>query len=172
MLKKYLEVGQIVSTHGIKGEVRLNPWSDSPDFLNNFKYLYFSPDEKSKVRLLASRSHGNISILKLEGIDSVEQAAALRNQILFMNRADVLLPEGSYFVQDLVGCYVFDADNGREYGTLSEVSVTGANDVWHIKSTDAKEYLIPVIPDVVILVDVENRRVEIRPLKGIFDDED
>ncbi len=171
MLKQYLEIGQIVSTHGIKGEVRVNPWCDSPDFLKNFKTLYYDKNGEKPVRVEACRPHGNIVILKLEGVDTVETAQKMRNVTLFMNRKDANLSDSDWFIQDLIGCTVYDADNNEKiYGELTDVSETGANDIWFIKK-DGKEYIIPAIKDVVIRVDVENASVYIRPLRGIFDDE-
>lgn len=173
MLKEYLEIGKIVSTHGIKGEVRVDPWCDGPAFFKRFKTLYFDKDGNRSIKVLSCRPHGNIVILMLDGINSVEQAASLRNRILYMNRDDAHLPEGHYFIQDLIGCKVIDADDESvTYGVLSDVSETGANDVWHVKSKDGKEYLLPAIPPVVIDTDVETGVVKIRPLRGIFDNED
>ena len=171
MLKQYLEIGQIVSTHGIRGEVRVNPWCDSPEFMKKFKTLYFDADGNKSVKINACRPHGNVVILKLDGIDTVEDAQKLRNKTLYMNRADAKLKKGDWFIQDLIGCTVYDADdNTKSYGTLTDVAETGANDIWFIEN-DGKEYIIPAIKDVVINVDVENESVFIRPLKGIFDEE-
>lgn len=170
MLKQFLEIGQIVSTHGIKGEVRFNPWCDSPEFIKKFKVLYFDNKGEKPVKLISSRPHGNIVILKLEGIDSVEAAQKLRNKTLFMNRSDAKLNNGDWFIQDLIGCTVYDTDNNNIiYGELTDVAQTGANDIWYIEK-NGKEYIIPAIKDVVINVDVENSRIFIRPIKGIFDD--
>lgn len=171
MLKKYLEVGQIVSTHGVKGEVKINPWCDSPDFLKKLKTLYFDENGEKSVKVLSSRVHGNLVLASLDEVNSVEEASKLRNKIVYMNRKDAKIEKNKFFIQDLIGCKVYDADDGRMYGTLSDVSQTGANDVWHIEN-DGREYLIPAIPDVVIDTDVENEIVKIRPLRGIFDDED
>jgi 16S rRNA processing protein RimM len=105
-------------------------------------------------------------------VNSIEEAAALRGRVIFMCRKDAKLPEGQYFIAELIGCTVVDADDESiVYGELSQVSATGANDVWHIYR-NGREYLLPAIPDVVINVDVEKGIVKIRPLKGIFDDED
>jgi 16S rRNA processing protein RimM len=88
-----------------------------------------------------------------------------------MKRSDAKLPEGTWFIQELIDCTVIDADDeNKVYGILSDVSETGANDVWHIKQGD-KEYLIPAIPPVVISTDVVEGIIKIRPLKGIFDNE-
>ena len=171
MIKEFLEVGQIVGTHGIHGEMRLNPWADSPEFLKQFKTLYYDKNGEKSVKVLAARPHGNVVILKLDGIETVEAASAMRNRVLYIRRADAKLAEGSYFIEELIGCKVIDADDENiSYGTLTDVSETGANDVWHI-DRNGTEYLIPAIPDVVVNVDVANNTVVIRPLKGIFDDE-
>lgn len=171
MIKEFLEVGQIVGTHGIRGEMRVNPWADSPEFLKQFKTLYYDNKGEKSVKVLAARPHGNVVILKVEGIETVEAASALRNRVLYIRRSDAKIDENSYFIEELIGCQVIDADDESVcYGTLSDVSETGANDVWHIEN-DGKEYLIPAIPDVVINADVKNNTVVIRPLKGIFDDE-
>ncbi len=173
MIKEYLEIGEIVGTHGVRGELRLNPWCDSPDFASKFKTLYYDSNGGCAAHIKNARPHGNIVLLTIEGVDSVEKAQRMRGKILFMKRSDAKLPEGRYFIAELIGCTVYDADCPEKvYGTLSDVSATGANDVWHITSKDGKEYLIPAIPDVVIETDVASDRVVIRPLKGIFDDED
>lgn len=171
MIKEFLEVGQIVGTHGVRGEMRLNPWADSPEFLKQFKTLYFDKKGEKSLKVIAARPHGNVVILKAEGIETVEAAAAMRNRVLYIRRADAKIEEGSYFIEELIGCDVIDADDDSiSYGVLTDVSETGANDVWHI-TKDGKEYLIPAIPHVVINADVKNNKVVIRPLKGIFDDE-
>ena len=97
----------------------------------------------------------------------------MRGKVLYMRRADAHLPAGQYFISELIGCDVIDADDpAKRYGTLSDVSKTGANDVWHVRADDGKEYLLPAIPPVVIETDVAQNVVRIRPLKGIFDDAD
>ena len=108
--------------------------------------------------------------MTLEGVTSAQEASVLRGRVLYLNRADVQLPEGSYFIQDLIGLRVLDADSGAEYGVLSDVSATGANDVYHIR-TPQGERLIPAVPSVVIDTDVADGVMKIRPIKGMFDDE-
>lgn len=170
MIKDYLEIGKITSTHGIRGEMRFQPWCDSPEFLTKFKTLYFDKKGEKAVKIKA-RPNGEMAILKIEGIETVEEAAKLRDKVLYMKRADARLPEGQYFIQELIDCKVYDADDESIcYGVLSDVSQTGANDVWHIEN-DGKEYLIPAIPPVVISTDVVEGIIKIRPLRGIFDDE-
>lgn len=171
MIKKYLETGKIVGTHGIRGMVRVQAWSDSGEFLTEFKRFFLSPDGEKELKAQKIQPHGGVVLIAFKGVDTVEQAESLRGKILYISRDDISLPDGRYFIDDLLGCEVFDADSGEKYGEISEVSQTGANDVWHIKSGD-KEYLLPAINEVIVTVDPENERLEIRPMKGIFDDED
>ena len=172
MIKEFLEIGQIVGTHGVNGELRVNPWCDSPDFFKGFERLYFDENGVQAVKVISCRPHGNIVLLCLEGVNGIDAAAALRGKVLFMCRKDAHLPEGRYFVSDLTDCRVIDADDGNIiYGVLTDVSQTGANDVWHIKGANGREYLLPAIPHVVINTDIEAGVIKIRPLQGIFDDE-
>lgn len=172
MIKNYLELGQIVSTHGIKGEMRFNPWCDKPEFVKKFKTLYFDKNGEKSIKVKAARPHGNMVILILEDIDTVEKAQALKNTVLYMKRADAHLPKGTWFVQELFECTVIDDNNGKVLGTIVDVSETGANDVWHIKTPKGDEVLIPAIKQVIVNVDVEKGEILINPIKGLFEDED
>lgn len=171
MVKQYLQVGRIVSTHGVRGELRVQPWCDSPDYLCRFSTLYFDSEGREGRRVRSCRPHGNITLLALEGVDSLEDANTLRGRILYMDRMESGIGENEWFIEDLLGCRVLDESNGRLYGTLKEVSQTGANDVWHILAPDGREYLLPAIPDVIRRVSPEAEEITITPLKGIFDDE-
>ena len=172
MRKQFIETGKIVGTHGIKGEIRVQPWSDSPEFLLEFKCFYLDENGCSKINIKSSRVHKNIVLMTIDGVESIEEAEKYRNKIIYMDRKDATLPEGSHFIEDLIDCEVFDSETGDKLGTLCDVSKTGANDVWHIKDEKGREYLVPAIPDVVDSVDVVSERIIITPLKGIFDDED
>ena len=171
MKKDYLEVGEVVGTHGVRGEMRVNPWCDAPSFLKKFKKLYLDETGGKSLDIKSAREHGNVALIVADGIDSVEKAQAMRGKVLYIKRDDAKLQKGNYFIAELIDCTVYDADDENViYGVISDVSETGANDVWHI-TKDNKEYLIPAIKDVVISVDVEEGIIKIRPLKGIFDDE-
>ena len=170
MKKEFLEIGKFVGTHGVRGMVRIQPWSDDGEFLTQFENFYLE-NGKTKIEMSKIAPHGNVVIAQIKGVNSIEDAEKFRNQVLYIKRDDARLPEGRYFVSEIIGSMVYDADTDALLGTLSDVSPTGANDVWHIKSGD-KEYLLPAIPDVIVDVDIDNDKVIVRPLKGIFDDED
>ncbi len=168
--KPYLEAGQIVGTHGVRGEVRVQPWCDSPQQFAGFKKLYWDAAGKQAVKV-KGRPHKNIALVVLEGVTTVEAAQVLRGKMLYVDRRDLKLPKGHYLVQDLIGLTVVDADNGDTYGTLTDVSQTGANAVYHM-ATEKGEVLIPAIPDVIIKIDLKADRLYLRPMKGLLDDDE
>ena len=111
-----------------------------------------------------------MALVTLEGVDTMEAAAALRGKMLYVSRKDLKLPKGRYLVQDLIGLRIEDVDTGEVYGTLTDVSQTGANAVYHMR-TSKGEVLIPAIPDIILSVDTVADVMKIRPMKGLFDDE-
>ena len=167
-MKQYLETGKITGTHGLKGEVRVQPWADSPEFLAEFDELYLDKGA-IKIEITSSRVHKNMLIMKIKGIDTIEEADRLRNKVLYMNRNDVELEEGAYFIQDLIGLDVIDEETGERLGRLDDVSETGANDVYHVKTDDGKVFLIPAIPQVIREISVEEGFVKIIKMKGLFE---
>lgn len=171
MKKQFLEAGKISGTHGVRGMVRIQSWCDSNEVFCGFKKLYLDKNGDKFITVNNASSHGTVVIAKIKGIESVEQAEQLRNKVVYVKREQLNIEEGTYLIQDLLQCDVYDADSSKLLGKITDVSKTGSNDVWHI-TNNTGEYLIPVIDDVVISVDIENEKVVIRPLKGIFDDED
>ena len=168
MLKPFLEAGRIVGTHGVRGELRLEPWCDTAAFLSGFKTLYWQ-EGRTPAQVESARPHKSLLLLKLAGVDTVEQAEALRGRVVYIARTDARLPEGQYFQQDLLGCEVVDADTQQVYGKLTDIFSTGANDVYQVTDAAGKNYLLPAVRQVVPAVDTTAGRVEIRPIRGIFD---
>ena len=170
MLSKYLEAGKIVGTHGVRGEMRVQPWSDD-SFLIKFKTFYLDKQGNEKIDVISIKNHGNVCLLKANGVDDIAVAETYRNKIIYIDRADAKLEKGQYFISDIIGCTAYNIETNEILGEISDVSKTGANDVWHIKK-DGREYLIPAIDEVIVEVDIDNQTAVIKPLKGIFDDED
>lgn len=167
MKKQYLEAGKIVTTHGIKGEVKIMPYTDYPELLCDFERLFIGKNHE-EIIVERSRAFKGMVIAKLEGINTPEDAAKLRNKLLYMHRDDLDLDEDTYFIQDLIGIEVSDADSGFLYGKITDVMQTGANDVYVIKGDD-REYLVPAIPEVVISTNIDENTMTIRPLDGLFE---
>lgn len=144
MEQKFLDAGVIVNTHGIRGEVRIQPWTDSPDFLLGFSEVHIGG---KMIAVENARVHKKLIIAKLAGVDSVEDAIPLKAKVIKIDVAKVKLDEGQYFVDDLIGLTVIDADSGTELGKLTEVLSLPANDVYVIGCTP--EMLIPAVPEFV-----------------------
>lgn len=170
MRKQYLEAGKIVRTHGVRGELCVEPWADSPEFLAKSKRFWFD-EGKQDAGLLSSRVHKGRLLVKLRGVETVEQGDALRGKVLYLSREDVELPEGSFFLQDLIGLRAVDGNTGKEYGILQEVIPTGANDVYRIVDKAGKEYLFPAVSHMIGRIAPEEGVIELLPIPGIFDED-
>jgi len=169
MRLEYLELGQIVSTHGVRGEIKVNAWVDNADFFKGIKTVYLGKNGSDPIGLKSYRPHKNQILMTLEGIDDVDKAALLKNKIIYMKRSDAKLPKGKNFVAELIDCKVIDADTGREYGTVKDIFNSGATDIYTVVK-DGKEYLMPDIPGLVCGSDVDAGVIKVRPIKGIFDE--
>lgn len=167
-MKKYLEIAKIVSVHGVRGEVNAQAWCDSPEILCRLKKLYSKDGQILYPVERARPKNDAMAIIKLRGVDTPEAAQTLRNKILYADRTDIKLPEGSYFIADLIGLETVD-ENGTSYGKITDVLETGANDVYEV-TKDGKKYYIPAIPSVVLKTDVEAGKMTIFPMEGLFDE--
>jgi 16S rRNA processing protein RimM len=161
MKKAFLEAGKIVNTHGIRGEVKIQPWADSPEFLTGFKTFYIDEVPVSVVR---SRVHKSMVIAQLKGIDDVDSAMRLKNKLIWIARADASLPQGDFFIQDIQGARVVD-EVGQELGILKEVLELPSHNVYVVSGD--REILIPAVPEFVLNTDVENGVITVRLLKGM-----
>ncbi len=166
-MKKLLETGKIVKTHGIRGEVKIDAWSDTPEFLASFKVMFLKDGTELKVE--RSRVHKQGVIVKIKGIDTIDDALLYLNKIVYIDKTDVSLDDGVFFIDDLVGLDVVDINNGDKYGVIKEVFQTGSNDVYTVNGADDKNYYIPGIADIVKNVDLEKGIMYIKPIEGLFE---
>lgn len=163
MQKKFLEAGQIVNTHGIRGEVKIVPWCDTPEFLCDFDVLYL---DGKPVSVESARAHKGNVIVKLAGISDVNAAMCLKNKVVSIDRTDVELPEGRHFIADLIGLEVRDADSGAVLGVLDDVLTLPANEVYVVKG-QGKEYMIPAVEEFLAETNIEGGYVRVRLLEGM-----
>ncbi len=169
----YYNVGKIVNTHGINGEVRVISITDFPEQRyrkGSVLYLFLKDhDEPLQVTVQSWRQHKNFDLLKFEGYTSINEVEKFKGGILKVS-ADQLeeLGEDEYYYHEIIGCTVKDA-NGKTYGKITEILSPGANDVWVVKDSGRKEYYIPYIEDVVKKVDIDEKTVLIEPMEGLFD---
>ncbi len=169
-MKKYLEIGKINNTHGVRGEMKLQLWCDGIDYLKQLKRLYLDSEGKKEVKLLSARAQKNLAIIKLEGIDSIEKAEELKGKVLYCDREDAVIEDGANYIADLIGCYVVDIDTEEEYGKVVDVVNYGSCDIYDIESW-GKHTLIPAIEDVVKEINTEYQVIKIKRMKGLFDED-
>ena len=160
-MKEFLDCGQIVNTHGIRGEVRIVPWADSPDFLCQFSTLYL---DGAPRRVLSSRVHKGSVIAKLDGVDTVEAAMLLRDKTVQIRRADAKLRSGTFFLADIIGLKVLD-EAGQTLGTLKEVLSPSVQQVYVIEGE--REFLIPAVPEFVLETNIEGGYLKVRLIEGM-----
>lgn len=169
-MKKYLEVGKINNTHGVRGELKLTLWCDDIEYLKQFKTLYFDDKGEKAVELLSARPQKNLAIIRLDGIDTMEKAEKLKGKLLYCDRDDAKIEEGSNYIADLIGCYVVDIDTEEEYGQVKDVLNYGSCDIYDIESW-GKHTLIPATDDIVKEINVEYKVIRIKKMKGLFDED-
>ena len=171
MKKPYLECGKIVGTHGVRGEVRIESWCDSPEVITNLpKILLPGQDGNLKeVRITRAFVGRGQAVLALEGISDMDAALRLKNTVVYAKREDIPLQEGATFIADLIGLPVTDADTGRVYGKIKDVSQMPSSDMYLIE-TKAGDVLFPAVEEFVVRVDLEEG-VFLRPIPGFFEEE-
>lgn len=160
-MKEYLDCGQIVNTHGVRGEVRIVPWADSPDFLCRFSTLYI---DGAPRRVLSSRVHKGSVIARLDGADTVEEAMLLRDKTVQIRRADAELPEGAFFLADIIGLNVVD-EEGRTLGTLRDVLSPSVQQVYVVEGE--REIMIPAVPEFILETNIEGGYIKVRLIEGM-----
>ncbi len=169
-MKQYLEVGKLNNTHGVKGELKLQLWCDSIDYLKQLKTVYLDDKGEKSLKLLSARPQKDLAIIRLEGIDTIEKAQQLKGCVLYGNRDDAVIDEGANYIADIIGCYVVDIDSEEEYGQVQDVLNYGSCDIYDIESW-GKHTLIPAIPDVVKEINTEYKVIRIKKIKGLFDED-
>lgn len=159
--QEFIEAGRIVNTHGVAGEVKIEVWLDSPQFMKRFGRLYIDGAEH---KVSAARVHKTFLLVKLEGVDDVNAAMRLKGRTAYIRREDARLPRGAYFIQDIIGAKVVD-EQGREIGLLAEVLETPASRVYVVQGE--REHLIPAVPEFIMSTDAEAGVITVRLIEGM-----
>ena len=168
-MTKYLEIGQIVNTFGIKGMVKIKPFTDDINRFDKLKKIYIkNKDGKKEYQIQEVKYHKNMVLMKLEGVDTLEQAEILRQSYLLVNREDEEpLEEGVYYIVDLIGLEVY-TDENIFLGKVDDIFNTGSNDIYVVKDGKGKQILLPGIPEVLKNVDLENGKITVHLIPGLM----
>lgn len=160
-------IGKIVNIHGIKGEIKVYPYTDDIENLSKLKEIYFDEKLEKKYIIKSSKIQKNMLILKLDSIDSVEEAEKLRNMNLYIPKLEVK-EEDTYYIEDLISLEVIDIKNNVSIGKITYVFNNGANDVYEILTNDGKKVYFPAIKQVVKKVDIKNNKIYVEVMKGLI----
>ena len=163
MKQAYIEAGCITNTHGVRGEVKIEVWLDSPADLQHYRRVFIDGQER---KLLSARPQNRFAIVSLEGVDDVNAAMTLKGKTAFIAREDAHLPAGAYFLQDLLDALVIRED-GSEVGRLTEILEKPANNVYVVTDDKGKETLIPAVPAFIVAADADRGVVTVRLLEGM-----
>lgn len=168
-MERYFEIGQIVNTSGLKGVIKVKPFTDDITKFNKLKNIYISVKKDLKeFKIEEVRINKNMVFLKLEGIDTIEEAEKYRNCYLKIKRdKDEKLEEGSYYVVDILGCRVY-TDKQEFLGEIIDVFSTGSNDVYVAQNELGKQILLPATKEVIKNIDIENKTIIVHLLEGLL----
>ena len=157
----YLEAGKILNTFGVRGEVKLDPWCDSAEFLKPLKTLYIDGAPRA---VASSRVHKGMLIIRFADVEDVNSAMLLKNKIVYFARSDVHLPKGRHFVADLLGAAVVD-EQGAEIGKLTEVLDMPAGQVYVVQGET--EHTIPAVPEFILDIDADGKVIRVHLIEGM-----
>ena len=159
--KAFIEAGRIVNTHGVAGEVKIEVWLDSPQFLRRCGRVFLNGTER---KFLSARAHKQFLIAKLESVEDLNAAMALKGLVVEIAREDAKLPRGAYFIQDILGARVVD-EQGNELGRLEDVLERPASNVYVVRGES--EHLIPAVPEFILNTDTEAGVITVHLIEGM-----
>ena len=172
-MSEYIEAGKITSAHSFHGEVKIQSWCDTPEFLTRFEIFYLDDKGGSFLTAEKIKPANNLLIASFKEIKNEETAFKFKNKILYIKKDDANLDEGTFFISDMIGLPVFDFDTGEKYGVLADIFNNGATDIYVVKTdiieknNKYKEVLIPNVPVFIKKVSLDTG-VFVTPIEGMF----
>ena len=166
---EYLEIGQVVNIFGIKGMIKDKPFTENIKLFDKLTKIYIKKKNTEKeYEIEEVKYHKNMVLIKLKGIDTVEEAEKLRDGYLQVDRKDEEpLEEGTYYIVDMIGLEVY-TDDGNILGKLEDIYNTGSNDIYVVKNEQGKQILLPAISEVIQKIDMENKKIIVHLIEGLI----
>ena len=168
-MQEYFEIGQIVNTFGIKGEVKVNAFTDDLERFEELKSIYIVKNKQLlEFEIENIKYQKNLVILKLKNIEDMNMAEKYKGCYLQIHRKDARkLPKDTYFIADIIGSEVI-TDDGKKLGKVDDIYNTGSNDIYVVKDELGKQILLPSIKEVILDIDVEKQIVTVHLLDGLI----
>lgn len=164
----YFKIGKIVNTHGIKGMIKIYPYTENIHDLDNIKQIYLNPELQKKYTVKSVNAQKNMLLMSLEGIDTQEEAETLKNEYLYIPRdPNEKLQKDTYYICDIIGCDVISIDDNSFVGKIVDVFNTGANDIYEVK-TENSSICLPAIFDVIKKIDIKQKKVYVHMMEGLM----
>ncbi len=167
-MKKYLEIGRIINKRGIRGELKIEPYSNSDDDFFDIETVYLKEDGGDARKIQSCKPYKGFVYLKISGVDTPEEADRLRGKYIYVDRDDLELSEDEVLIADIIGLSVIDSESGKVYGKIKDVVNYGRYDTYVI-SDGKKEYMLPAVDEFLDRIDVGSG-VYVTPIPGLFDD--
>lgn len=169
-MQEYFEIGQIVNTFGVKGLLKVNPFTDDITRFEKLKKVYVVKNNNmTEIEIEEIKYHKNMVLLKVKGIDDMTNAEKLKGLFLKIHRKDAIeLPEDTYFIVDVLGSDVI-TDDGIHLGKVEDIYSTGSKDIYVVKDELGKQILLPSIKEVILDIDVKKQLVTVHLIKGLVD---
>ena len=170
---EYLNIGEIVNTHGVRGDIKVLPMTDDVRRYEDLEWFYI--DKKGtldKVYIDGIKYVNKFVVIKLRDVRTKEEAEKLKGYFIKINRTDAIkLPEGAFFICDIIGCSVFDEKLDKDLGEIVDIIQTGSNDVYIVKNKDLKEILVPALKTVVKNISIEDKMIRVVLPEGLIEDD-
>ncbi len=166
MSKELIDVAQVTNTHGLRGEIKVFPRTDYPEFFEEIPGVYL--EDNTYFKITGVKYHKNMVILKLKGINTIEEAENLRQRVLYVPKSMFDdLPDGTYLIADIIGLEVFEGD--ISYGKITDCIATGSNDVYVVEKENENPLLIPALKDVIEEVNINEGFMKVKLPEGLLD---
>ena len=162
-------IGNVANIHGIKGEIKIYPYTDDILNLTNLKSIYFDKELKEKYKIKRARVHKNMLVIKLEGINDANEALELKTKDVYIPRNALKeLDDNTYYIEDLLFSDIVEEESGNVIGKLTSVFNTGANDVYEVEREDKSKIYLPAISDVIKKVDIKSKKIYVKLMEGLM----
>lgn len=165
----YIQIGKIINTHGIRGQVKVHPLTDDINRFSHLKIVYLGHN-KIKARVEEVKYHKNMVILKFEEFNNINEILSYKEDFIYIDEKDKInLPDDHFFIFDIIDCLVFDL-KGEKIGVVTQVMQSASNDVYIVKdNVKDKEYMIPAVKEFVVNIDIHNKKIVIDPIEGMIE---